>query len=490
MHLHFRPRRIWRISIYLISLLLVLIAIDLVLVQVRRNFSYGYDTTRLIGPLLPDGRVDYLNEIEARRSEGVTPENNAAILFLQAVGREALPPNQPVDGITNKLAMPHLPEQGDYLVQYPDFAKSRAGASSDEPNVPTSWPKTIDPSLRQWIDANAHPLELIAEASKRSRFYIPFDGGNRPNLLVSIYLKHILYFQQSAVLLLNRAVIRLGDGDAAGFRQDVLTVHRLARLLNQSTTAIERLRARERLENPACDVETLAATGEKLSADQARQLAADLVQLGDMAPLSDSINSERCMILDVLQSYATLPPARAAELFNGVMGTDGIKPQVFFRFAPLPYEAAMRHMNHCYDGALVAMNLPTYSRRMAAINLWEQEMQSANGPFLFRMMTPQFAVRQLMLSIARMENNEQHSRVQRRLTEIVLALAAYHADHHTYPASLAALAPTDLLTIPNDPYTDKAFFYSATSNSYSLHSAGPNMIDDGGKGDDVSVIVP
>src|SRR5580698_7652849 len=112
MRLRLPRRRIWRGSIYLISFLLVAIAADLILVQMRRSVTPGYDTTRIVSPLLSDGRIDYLKALDDPRSKGVTPQNNAAPLFLQAVGRWALPGNQPPDGITDKLGMAHLPERG------------------------------------------------------------------------------------------------------------------------------------------------------------------------------------------------------------------------------------------------------------------------------------------------------------------------------------------------------------------------------------------
>jgi len=254
MRLHLPRRRIWRFTIYVISLVLVLIAADLILVQVRRSFTYGYDTTRIVGPVMPDGRIDYMSVLDAQAAEGVTFENNAAVPFLEAVGRSGLSPTQLPDGITSKLGMPHLPEQGDYLVRYDDFVKQHDGmaAGGYPADLPTTWPVTIDPLAAQWVKANEHPLELLIEASKRSRFFIPFDGGNRPSVLASVLLPHVGLFRESGRLLLMRAMMRLNAGDIAGFREDLLATHRLARLLGQSPTAVERVQARESLEIPAC----------------------------------------------------------------------------------------------------------------------------------------------------------------------------------------------------------------------------------------------
>ncbi len=493
MRLHLPRRRIWRVSIYLVSLLLVLIAFDLVLVQVRRNFSYGYDTTRIVGPVLLDGRIDYLSAMDNERAEGVTPENNAAVLVLQAVGRFALPRTQPTDGITDKLGMPHLPEAGDYQISYTNFMKTHgvtamANVSYD---LPVKWPFTIDPLAEQWVKANDRPLRLLIEASKRPRFYIPFDGGNRPEVIVSVLLSHVAPLKESASLLLARAMFRLNARDVSGFREDLLATHRLARLLGQSPTAIERVVARETMENPACQVGRAAAASGRLSAEQARSLAADLAALGDLPPMRDSIRGERFMILDLLETMARIPPQRGAEIFNGVMGTDGIGPDFVFRFAPLPFEAAMRHMNHCYDGALAAMTLPNYPRRFAAMKLWEEEnTESTSGPYLFSLLTSRFAVHELLFSIVRMEQREETSQAQMRLTRIALALAAYKADHQVYPDALDGLSPEYLPTVPNDPFSDKPMVYVVSSNGYLLHSVGPDMSDENGSRDDITANLP
>src|SRR5262245_60342010 len=110
MRLRLPRRRIFRAAIYITCLILVLLALDLLLVRWRRNVSPGYFTTRITGPLRDDGRIDYLTALESHFSQGVTPQNNCVPLLLRAYGRAALPANQPEDGITNRLGMPHLPK--------------------------------------------------------------------------------------------------------------------------------------------------------------------------------------------------------------------------------------------------------------------------------------------------------------------------------------------------------------------------------------------
>jgi hypothetical protein len=496
MRLHLPRRRLWRVAIYLVCLLLVLVAADLVLVQVRRGFVLSFDTTRIVKPVLPDGRVDYLSYLDEQRGEGVTPENNAAVPFLLAVGRLALPSTQPVDGITDKLGMAHLPEKGDYLVRYNDFLKQHevgvgAGKARDLPELGKTWPVKIDALTAQWVKANEGPMELLVAGSKRSRFFIPFDGGNRPEVIMNVVLPHLRVVREMGQLLLLRAMMRLEAGDVAGFERDLLAVHRWARLLAQSMTAVERAMAAV-LDGHACEAGRLAAMSGKLSADQARSLAGELAALGDLPPVSEVINGERFMVLDILGTLATELPDRGANLFNEVMANDGMGPPNFwFRFMPLPYEAAMRQTNHCYDGALAALSLPDYPRRTAAINLWgEENARNIGGPFLIFKSSSSFALEPLLISIRGMEDREETARAQMRLTEIALALAAFRLEHGGYPHALDELVPGYLAAVPNDPFSEKGMVYGVTAKGYALRSVGPNMTDDDGVKDDIAADVP
>ena len=44
------------------------------------------ETTYLTGPLRKDGSVDYLKALNQQFSKGVTPDNNAAVLYWKAMG--------------------------------------------------------------------------------------------------------------------------------------------------------------------------------------------------------------------------------------------------------------------------------------------------------------------------------------------------------------------------------------------------------------------
>jgi hypothetical protein len=84
--------------------------------------------------------------------------------------------------------------------------------------------------------------------------------------------------------------------------------------------------------------------------------------------------------------------------------------------------------------------------------------------------------------------------MERRLTQVNLALAAFKADHGAYPAALDELSPQHLPAIPIDLFSEKSLIYSRTQAGYALRSVGPNMQDDQGRtgkmGDDITADVP
>jgi hypothetical protein len=492
MRLRLPRRRIWRAAIYLVSLLLILIAIDMVWVEMRRSYTPGFDTTRIVGPLREDGvTIDYLTAIEDYFSNGVTRENNAVPLILQALGRGALPKNQPTDGITNRLGMPHLPETGDYFVTYDDYVTQHKGmVAEDDPTDASGqfvFPVKASEQTQDWIKSNEKPLALLAEASTRTKYFIPFNGGYRTETLVETLIPHVHLIRAARRPLLTRAVLRLAAGDYAGFHDDLMTTHRLARLLGQAATLVERMVAINDIEIPACRVECVAAASGKLSAEQCKAIAAELAAMGDLPSIADAWSiGERYMGMDVLQMMARSSPIHAGQYLNAAI-TPGpvarIEPAFAFLLIPIPYEQTMRAINQFHDSAMAAMQLASYPQRAAMMRLWAQQVSDTthHGPIMI-LTTPDWAIAIFLPQLERTMVRAEVARMESRLTQVSLALAAFKAEHSgAYPATLDELAPAYLNAVPNDLFTEKSLIYSRTASGYTLYSVGPNMTDDAGK---------
>lgn len=78
-----RKRRRWLRWTFL-AILVLLVILHWPTGQIELRVSP--ETTVVTGPLNPDGTVDYVAAFNAELSQGVTPENNAAVLLLRALG--------------------------------------------------------------------------------------------------------------------------------------------------------------------------------------------------------------------------------------------------------------------------------------------------------------------------------------------------------------------------------------------------------------------
>ena len=72
------------------------------------------ETTYVLGPVDKEGNIDYWGALRQRCSDGVTPENNAAILFWQAAGPWHIAEDRR-DAFFEALGIPMPPAEGDYF---------------------------------------------------------------------------------------------------------------------------------------------------------------------------------------------------------------------------------------------------------------------------------------------------------------------------------------------------------------------------------------
>jgi hypothetical protein len=493
MKLRLPKRRAWRVAIYLGALLLIAIAIDMVVTDARRTIRPGYLTTRIVEPRLPDGSIDYAAAADQHFARGVTPQNNAAVPLLQVFGRAGLASNQPRDGVTTALRMPPLPDKGDYFVGHAEFMRihkpSQAASGSIEWEMPREFTYGADttPEIAEWARANDAALTRIVEATRRPRFFIPLVAGYRPQTLVEVQIPHVKLLKEAGHTLYVRAQARLNAGDSAGFIEDALALHRLARLMSHASTMVERVVAMS-IEISAAQLDAQGAQSGKLSPQQAKQMIAALDALGELPTYLDTIDhGERWLGLDVIQVLAKLPPTEAGRLLNGIQGRHTY-PAWTFRFLPIPYERTAREMNQAYDGMITASNQRTYPERRAALNLWSAEVERGvqQGAYL-NLLSADWAISLLLPALDRATVRIEKARMQYHLARVALALSAFKAERGAYPAALAELSPAFLTTVSIDSFVERPLVYERASDGYRLRSAGPDMKDDDGSGDDLLI---
>jgi len=122
------------ITVVAILLIVLVVVVSFVAISSRSvslPYTVSESTTRLVGPLLEDGSVDFVSALIEPLREGVTPENNAAVLLWQASGSPAWNRNASQDRIAEQffaaLQLPPLPAEGDYFLPLQDYSKQLDG---------------------------------------------------------------------------------------------------------------------------------------------------------------------------------------------------------------------------------------------------------------------------------------------------------------------------------------------------------------------------
>lgn len=253
----------------------------------KPRITISKETTRIEGPVDLDGYVDYVAAYHQRAGRGLSPDTNAAVLMIRAIGSNGIPEDARVDYF-DTLGIPPLPEKGPYLVsldEYFDHIHNKAGEEPNEDDreqlwvsleqsMTRPWSKREFPVLAQWLEVNDRPLSLVVEATKRPRWYEPpvLDGNQ---LLIGANFPLVFASREVARALTIRATLRLHSGQIEQAWDDMLACHRLARLMAQGMTLIEALTA-VAIETTVCSADQAMLGGAVLTAAQARRMYNDL----------------------------------------------------------------------------------------------------------------------------------------------------------------------------------------------------------------------
>lgn len=429
------------------------------------------DTTHALGPVLSDGRIDYVEAIHQHCMQGVTPENNAILPFARAVGPAAW------EGFSGpeweRIGGKPLPESSPgYFIPWERFIEGTKlevePAAADLPTklARSAWSAEQYPEAAKWLKANDGALAMVVEAASKPRLALPVVRKPGQAFLQSIHGPYTSQ-RQVSVALAARSLLRLSAGDADGFTNDLASAHRLANLMRQQPVFVAQLVAEGTDEVVANAVCAAAAMG-KLTAAQANATHRGLAAGEPLRCYAAAFDiGERYVALDSLQIVAATPGA--SQQFD--------------------WNAGMRRMNAWYDRLSAAMALPTLARRRTEIMAAGKDFERAidekqrSTPYLMR------ADERIMVMLSPISNItyvgiSERASARTSLVRIVLALAAFKTDHGAFPGHLSDLAPTYLDAIPTDWFADgQEPKYVPTDSGFKLYSVGWNGKDEGGNRD-------
>jgi len=498
-------RERWRVrllilaAVWLVALLLLWIGLP-----GSSRIVVSRETTYLTGPLNPDGTVSYVQHFIDKYGEGVTPENNAAVLLFLAFGPHICEPDL-LPAALEQLGMPEDASDagGPCFVDFEDYWRQQTG-SDDAPEhlwdrlVSTPWSADEYPMEAAWLAANERPLDLVVEASRRQRYFDSLVGDDDPPVVASVLLPLLGPARRGAQALAARAMLRLEAGDLRGARSDLLAIRRLGRLVGQSWTFIHRL--------VAVSVGAIADSAQPellkhgdLSEAGLRTLLDDLNGLDPLPPLAETLQNERLATLDMVMACSRGP----------------LDPSVFDPYGRwagalsalsrtrIDWNEVLRELNQWHDRVVEAAaepDFPEYLRKMEDFERDRLKFANALLGLTWRHRVELFLARYVvgagtrvaaralvwfgLPDIGTIRTEDEKGATRAELLKLAIATMLHKADHGDYPADLDALGPDYLDAVPKDRFTGDPLHYERLPDGFRIYSVGPNMIDDGGREDE------
>ncbi|HUE12624.1 MAG TPA: hypothetical protein VMR25_00545 [Planctomycetaceae bacterium] len=320
----------------------------------RPRITVSEKTTRILQPLDAEGYVDYFAALNQMTSQGVTPENNAEVLFVRALGGSDLQP--PARARFFKLLkIERLPERGEYLAEFAQFVKEKTGrhaTKKEEADFSSAtqepWAASDLPLVAEWLTSQAKPLDLIVEGTKRPKCYIPLAGSRQAGLL-AVPLPAVQATRLPARALAARAMLRLREGKLSEAEQDLLACHRLGRLVGSAPFLIPALIGIA-IDVTACQGDARLMEQGRLTAESALAYQQELRRLASLPVMADVIDGpERFVFLDQVSIFARDPK-------NAPHGV----PDIFLRDY---WDEILKFGNTQFDKAVAAARLPTAPER-------------------------------------------------------------------------------------------------------------------------------
>ena len=481
------------------------------------------ETTVITSPLGEDGLPDYQAYWRDLGREGITFENNGAVLFWRAIwpGRLSHDDELPM---SDALGFERVPDSTDTL-QDPQgkevreivglwlTERYRAGLTDEASEVllrtgnqgiildqseevigralDSPWTSEQIPPLADWVKRNENAIDLLVKASKRPKWWSPSPSllGNRYEGAVAILLPGAQSLRDSAWALCLRAMWHAGENRRDEAWKNLLACCHLARLGSQGNTIVEQMVAFA-IDGIALQrTQVLLQHGEP-DAKFSRQVLHDLTALEMPSDLVRAVDQgDRLMIADTILRLA-----------GGYEFDPGFGPEeAIGRIGILSndWNVALRDSGEWHDRMTEIVQLPSRSERLSGVEKYGSELDALNnwvssraaraGTVISRWKRSKvisaIIIVRLMPALDGVLNAQDRNQTLLDLTRTAAALAVYRAEQGEYPETLAELVPGIVAVLPVDLYSGKPFLYERKpDDGYLLYSVFENGTDDGANG--------
>lgn len=468
------------------------------------TFTIGKGTTGVIGPVQKDGHIDFAAALNERLSKGVTPEQNANVGFWKAfgpspmtVGGGTVPP-----GFFDKLGIPQPPATGDYFVTLYQHTRAngpnavKAAYETQKKYRTKPWTANTDQGLYKWLELNAKPMSVIAEAAKLPLYYnpiIPVQGPNGSRGLYSSPLPGAVACDEAGLAFACRAMLNLGYNNTAQAWQDLLTAHRIARHVGRGATLTEGV-VGIKLDQIISDADLVFLSLAKPSGETVQECMVDLLALPPLPDVAEKI--------DVCERFAFLDTVMLANR-HGYAHLEAVGKQLT-RWPPgytddaltgIDWNPTIERANKWYDRLAAALREPDQPSRSKKLNEVDSDLvklgqgvrpeiaKDTSQPLAARSAAVADLTFAFLIPKTRDRMNER-DRAQQQFNSTFVAFACvwYQRANNKYPAALADLTPNFLREVPADLFNGKPLVFRSGEGGFEIMSVGQNGLDEGGNG--------
>jgi hypothetical protein len=491
------------------------------------KFPIGKETTYITGPIDTDGYIIYETVLNERLGKGITPEKNANVLLWKALGPTPDNNKRMPAEYFRLMGMTEPPKEGDYFINYQAFLRNHLKLDSSEVSElyihqdragERPWTVKEKPQMAAWLKANEKPLAVVKEATGRPQYFNPLvsrrsETGQRD--IFGVILPNVMACRQVTAALTARSMLRVADGKFEEAWEDLLTSHRLARLIAQNGGTIETLMGAA-LESVTAKADLAYLESARLTSREIQGRLKDLQTLPPLPALADKVDlAERFTYLETMQLVRTGSPGMLGVLSGKLILVNPKAPDAdtLKALALMDWEPGLRNGNHWCDRMVAALRIKDRTSRQKEIDRIYEDLTSLpeeidTAELVKRVLkepadkTASKAIADVLIrvqlrAVCNLQKAQDRTEQIQRNVHVAFALAAYRRDNGRYPAKLELLAPKYLATVPGDLFSGKELIYRPTDEGYLFYSVGVNGKDDGGRsygdeppGDDLRVRMP
>ncbi len=489
---------------------------------IRVALKRSRQTTWFTGPVNPDGTVNYYQALYGRLAARATPENNAAVPLIRALGTDVLYPwvsgvpsspwqsreraralKQTALRLMADIGIERLDASPDKLfVEFQDWQVPPRFADhvelSDDPDdrettlqraLAGPWRPQQNLAVSLWLEEMAEPMGRLRAAARLPVFYLPSMPTEDPPCLVSTVVPSLSKIRSLCEALLARAQMRAGQGMWNEARADVIAVAMLGKRMRQDPNDIIQIVAIS-ISRSACDAAARMSLSDKATGQSLEALAGQLAQIGPVEGCLEAADLyQRVLWLDTILKIARgieLNPQRFPEMPKAVS-------MRLWKEGLVDWSGILADANRLHEARLALLRQPEDEARGKRIQAYSELYEKAvptdrqvraaaeqfgqDGAFesFRRMMNLHMRNRLLSIllpSMSGLRTFQQQGVIRHRQAILALHLGAYRSRTGRYPDSLPAL-PADVRKWAEEPFhSGRKMQYRRTEDGFGLTSVG------------------